>query len=145
MWRGGRLEHFFDTFREKLNIGELDVRTYSPLSLAYIGDSIYDCLVKLYLVGQGNRSVNEFHKMSKNYVKASEQARILKNIEHMLTEEELKIIKRGRNAKSRSVPKNASLSDYQMATGFECLLGYHMINRNYDRIIECVVEGINHD
>jgi len=139
------LEHFFDTFRDKLNIGELDVRTYSPLSLAYIGDSIYDVLVKLYLVGQGNRSVNQFHKLSKNYIKASEQARILKAIEHMLTEEELKIVKRGRNAKSRSVPKNANLNDYQLATGFECLLGYHMINRDYDRIIECVVEGINHD
>lgn len=145
MWRGGRLEHFFDVFREKLNIGDLDVRTYSPLSLAYIGDSIYDCLIKLYLVGQGNRSVNQFHKMSKEYVKASEQARILKSIEHMLSEEELKIIKRGRNAKSQSVPKNATKSDYQMATAFECLLGYHMINRDYDRIIECIVEGIKHD
>lgn len=139
------MEHFFDTFREKLNIGELDVRTYSPLALAYIGDSIYDCLIKLYLVGQGNRSVNKFHKLSKNYVKASEQARILKAIEPMLSEDELKIIKRGRNAKSQSVPKNAKLSDYQMATGFECLLGYLMITRDYDRIIECVVEGISHD
>ena len=139
------MEHFFDSFRKQLNIENVDIRTYSPLALAYIGDSIYDCLVKLYLVGQGNRSVNDFHKLTKKYVKASEQAAILLKIEPMLNDEERRIVKWGRNAKSQTIPKHASKADYQMATSFECLLGYLLLNREYDRLVECIVEGIRHD
>jgi len=139
------VEVFFDEFRKKLNIEEVDIRTYSPLALAYIGDSVYDCMIKLYLVGRGNKSSNLYHKEAKTYVKASEQAKILQSIEGMLSEEEERIVKWGRNAKSQSVPKNASKSDYQMATAFECLLGYLLMTRNYNRLLECVVEGMLHD
>lgn len=139
------MKEFFRVFREQLGIYELDIKTYSPLSLAFVGDSIYDCLVKLYLLGQGNRPANDFHKMTKEYVKASEQARILERITPMLDEEELRIVRWGRNAKSQSVPKNASKADYQQATGFECLLGFFLLTERYDRLIECVVEGIKND
>jgi len=139
------VEHFFDAYRKQLNIEDVDIRSYSPLTLAYVGDAVFDCLIKLYLVGKGNRSVNKFHKLSKEYVKASQQAAILESIEHILTDEEKRIVKWGRNAKSVSIPKNATKKDYQMATAFECLLGYLLVNKEYDRLIECVVEGIKHD
>jgi ribonuclease-3 family protein len=139
------VEQFFDVFRRQMEIESVDIRTYSPLALAFIGDSIYDCMVKLFLVGQGNRSVNELQKQTKQYVKASEQARILLNIEPMLSEEELRIVKWGRNAKSQTIPKNAIKADYQMATSLECLFGYLLLNKDYDRLIECVVEGMKHD
>ncbi len=128
-----------------MNMKDVDIRTYSPLTLAYVGDSVYDCLVKFYLVSKGNRSVNEFHALTKDFVRASEQALILSRIEPMLTPEEKRIVKWGRNAKSQSVPKNASKKDYQMATGFECLLGYLLMTGEYDRMQECIVEGIKHD
>lgn len=139
------MEKFFDEFRKQMHMEEVDIRTYSPLSLAYVGDSIYDFLVKFYLVSQGNRSVNDFHRLTKEYVKASEQAAILDRILPILSDEELRIVKWGRNAKSQSVPKNATKNDYQMATGFECLLGYLLLDRQYERLVECVTEGIKHD
>ncbi len=128
-----------------MHMEEVDVRTYSPLSLAYVGDSVYDFLVKFYLVSKGNRSVNQFHRETKSYVKASEQAAILDRITPILNDEELRIVKWGRNAKSQSVPKNATKKDYQMATAFECLLGYLLLDRQYERLVECVTEGIKHD
>jgi len=136
------MEGFFEEFRVRMKLDDVDVRQYSPLSLAYIGDSIYDVMVKFYLVSLGNRSVNQFHKLSKGYVKASEQAAILERIRPILSEEELKIVKRGRNAKSQTMPKNATRKDYQMATAFECLLGYLLLNKEYQRLMECVVTGI---
>lgn len=136
------MNHFFDEFREQLNIEEVDPKTYSPLSMAFLGDAIYASLVKLAIVCSGNKPVNEYHKITKEYVKASEQAIILDNISSLLTEDEIRIVKWGRNAKSQSVPKHASLSDYQKATGLECLLGYLLLTKKYDRLIECVVKGI---
>ncbi len=137
------IEDFLGQFGE--GIESVDVKQYSPLTLAYLGDSIYDFLIKFYIVQQGNRSVNELHALTKKYVKASEQARILANIMPILSDEEQRIVKWGRNAKSQSVPKNAKRSDYQMATAFECLLGYFVMTKNYQRLLECVVKGINHE
>lgn len=136
---------FFDEFRKKLDIEEVDVKTYSPLSLAFIGDAIYAALVKLFIVAEGNKQVNEYHSLTKGYVQASAQAEILDRITPMLSEDELRIVKWGRNAKSQSVPKNASRSDYQKATGFECLLGYLLLTKQYERLLECIIEGIRHD
>lgn len=138
------LEQLFKTFSANLDIKEIDIKTYSPLSLAYVGDSVYDFFVKYFLVLQGNRSVNEFHTRSKRFVKASEQAAILEKLSILLTEEELRIVKWGRNAKSVSVPKNADRNDYQKATSFECLLGYLLLNKEYDRLMYLLVEGIKH-
>lgn len=139
------MNRFFDEFRKQLDIENVDPKTYSPLSMAFLGDAIYASLVKLAIVCDGNKPVNEYHKLTKDYVKASEQAAILEVITPMLTEDELRIVKWGRNAKSQSVPKNALRSDYQKATGLECLLGYLLITKKYERLIECIVEGIKHD
>ncbi len=139
------MEKFFDEFRKKMHMEKVDIRRYSPLSLAYVGDSVYDFLVKFYLVSKGNRSVNQFHRETKSFVKASEQAAILERITPILNDEELRIVKWGRNAKSLSVPKHATKKDYQMATAFECLLGYLLMDQQYERLLECVTEGIKHD
>ncbi len=141
------MERFIEAFLEKMgeDTGNVDVRKYSPLTLAYLGDSIYDFMIKCYIVHQGNRTVNDLHAMTKKYVKASEQAKALEIVLPILTEEEQRIVKWGRNAKSQSIPKNAKPSDYQMATGYECLLGYLVVTKNYQRLQECVVKGICHE
>jgi ribonuclease III family protein len=95
------LEQLFEAFLAQLNMKEIDIKTYSPLSLAYVGDSVYDFFVKYYLVLQGNRSTNEFHTHSKKFVKASEQAAILDRLSPSLTEDEQRIVKWGRKCKKR--------------------------------------------
>lgn len=115
---------------------KLDARMMSPLQLAYLGDAVYELLVRTYLIEKRNVSVNKLHKEAVKYVKAEAQANILFSLEDELTEEEWTIVKRGRNAKSGSVPKNANLSDYKYATGFEALIGYLYIIGEIDRIFE---------
>jgi len=116
---------------------------YSPLVLAYIGDAIYEVYVRTMILSKGNTSVNNMHKEAKKYVKASEQARIYHSIENILTEGEMNVFKRGRNAKSFTVPKNAILSDYKHATGLEALVGYLYIDGQLDRLMELLDKGIN--
>lgn len=113
-----------------------NVKMLSPLQLAYIGDAVYDLMVRTYLIGINNLSVNELHKESVKYVKAKAQADIIHYIEDKLTEEEWNIVKRGRNAKSGSTPKNANLQDYKYATGFETLIGYLYLTGQNKRIME---------
>ncbi|WP_262429495.1 Mini-ribonuclease 3 [Paratissierella segnis] len=95
----------------------------SPLQLAYIGDAVYELLVRTYLLNIG-LNVNELHKSATKYVKSKAQADITHSIEEILTDEEKSYIKRGRNAKIHSSPKNADILEYKYATGFECLFGY---------------------
>jgi len=138
------LEQLFTDFFEKLAIKDVDVKSYSPLSLAFIGDSVYDFYVKFYLVLEGNKPVNGYHTQSKRFVKASEQAMILDKLTPHLTEEEQRIIKWGRNAKSMSLPKHSSRDEYQKATSFECLLGYLLVSKEYERLMYIIIEGIKY-
>lgn len=108
----------------------------SPLQLAYIGDSVYEVLIRNYLLENNNCNVNELHKKAIRYVKANSQKEIILMIKEKLSEKEWTIVKRGRNSKSNSVPKNADITDYRYATGFEALIGYLFITGNYDRIRE---------
>nr|WP_288054122.1 ribonuclease III domain-containing protein [Caloranaerobacter azorensis] len=112
------------------------VKMLSPLQLAYIGDAIYELLIRTYLLSKKNISVNELHKEAVKYVKAKAQADIVHNLQDKLTEEEWSIIKRGRNAKSGSAPKNAELIDYKYATGFETLMGFLYLIGDNERIYE---------
>lgn len=112
------------------------VKMLSPLQLAYIGDAIYELLIRTYLLSRKNISVNELHKEAVKYVKAKAQANIVHNLQEKLTDEEWSVIKRGRNAKSGSAPKNADLIDYKYATGFEALMGYLYLMGNDERIHE---------
>ncbi len=108
-------------------ISELGIENpqlYAPLTLAIIGDSVYDLYVRTRLSEGGSLPTNTIHKAATSYVKAAAQAKSVYAIMDALCEDELAVFKRGRNAHSATVPKNARVSDYRAATGFEALLGY---------------------
>ena len=108
----------------------------SPLTLAFIGDTVFDLLVREDLICKANRPANDLHNLAVQKVKASAQAGFIEKIMPYLTEAELAVYKRGRNAKSGHLPKNASQSDYHMATGFEALIGYLYLSDKIERIKE---------
>ncbi|EOD00078.1 Mini-ribonuclease 3 [Caldisalinibacter kiritimatiensis] len=125
--------------RLKAMIQEKDIRAVkmmSPLHLAYIGDAVYEVLVRTYLVNNKETSVNQLHREAVKYVKAESQADIVHYLEEYLNEEEWSIVKRGRNAKSGSVPKNANLIDYKYATGFEALIGFLYLTGRYEKLLD---------
>lgn len=128
--------------QEIFQMKEVDIREYSPLTLAYIGDSIYDLIIKSLVVNAGNQSVNALHKMTSTYVQAAAQSKMMRVMQEHLTEEEHAVYKRGRNAKSVSPAKNQSITDYRRATGFEALLGYLYLKKDYKRILELVKMGL---
>lgn len=106
----------------------------NPLVLAYIGDAVYEVHVRQYLVSLRNHRPQYLHNQAVKFVSAKAQAQFLKNWLPLLTEEELDIVKRGRNAKSGSVPKNADILDYRHSTAFECLIGYLYYRKRFDRL-----------
>ncbi|MGL4607309.1 MAG: Mini-ribonuclease 3 [Eubacteriaceae bacterium] len=114
----------------------------NPLTLAYIGDSIFSNTVRHYLIGLGHQNVNFLTKKSISYVKADAQALIIHQLMEELSEEETRIVKRGRNTTSH-VPKNAKVSDYRYATGFEALLGFLSLCGEDQRLEELMIKGIN--
>ena len=113
-----------EAIAKALKLEAVDPRTYSPLVLAYIGDAVYELLIRTKVINHGSMQVNKMHKKSASLVKAETQANIIKAIQEDLTEEELAVYKRGRNAKSATTAKHATMIDYRMATGFEALVGY---------------------
>lgn len=120
------------------NLPDTDIKTYSGLTLAYIGDAIYDLVIRTYVVEHGNAPVNKLHKQVVKLVQASAQARLYHIIEDMLTEEEEAIYKRGRNAKSFTSAKNADIVEYRTATGLEALLGYLYLTDQTARLLELI-------
>ena len=134
----------FDSYmQEVFQMKEVDVHSYSPLTLAYIGDSIYDLIIKSLVINQGNRQVNKLHKETSMYVQASTQSLMMRAMQEELTEEEHAVYKRGRNAKSVSPAKNQSITDYRRATGFEALLGYLYLKKEWKRMLDLVKIGLD--
>lgn len=123
-------------------LSEMDIRMMNPLKLAYLGDAIYEAYVRLYIVSQYTLSPNEMAKKAISYVKASAQSNLIKGIKPLLSDDEWTLVKRGRNQKSATVPKNALLSDYKYATGFEALIGYLYLKGDKDRVYEIIHKGI---
>ena len=109
---------------------------YSPLTLAFVGDGVYDLLVRSYLVRQANRPVGELNKIKVGMVNCTSQAEFAKRLMPDLTEKEVAVYKRGRNAAPKSTAKNGSIADYHSATGLEALFGYLYLNGEKDRIDE---------
>jgi len=133
----------FDTYMQELfQMKEVDIKEYSPLTLAYIGDSIYDLIIKSLVVYEGNRQVQKLHKETSMRVQASAQSKMMRAIQEHLTEEEHAVFKRGRNAKSVSPAKNQSITDYRRATGFEALMGYLYLKKEWKRMLELVKIGL---
>ena len=115
---------------------------YSPLVLAYMGDAVYELVIRSHVVKEANMQVNKMHKKTTQLVKAQTQARMIMALEAELTPEEHAVYKRGRNAKSVTMAKNATMKDYRMATGFEALMGYLYLNGELQRMIELIERGL---
>jgi len=122
-----------------------DLRTYSPLTLAYLGDAVYELVVRTALVEKGNCPVNRLNKMASNLVKASAQSQMAARIESELTEEEAAVYRRGRNAHSPTMAKHASMGDYRRATGVEALVGYLYLKGDMARVLELMEKGLKGD
>lgn len=133
---------FLSYLDAQMGLDEVDLREYSPLVLAYIGDDIYDLVIRTILVKRQNCPVQKLHRRASALVKAQKQAEMIEKLMPQLTEEEVRIYKRGRNAKSYSKAKNASTLDYRKATGFEALMGYLYLKKDMRRIVDLVREGL---
>ena len=120
--------------KKEFQCKEVDVRAYSPLTLAYIGDAVYEMVIRTIIVERANKAANELHKKSVKYVQAGTQAAMIMALQDILTEDELAVFKRGRNAKSNTSAKNASITDYRKATGFEALIGFLYLMDDMDRV-----------
>ncbi len=129
-------------FNEQFGIEQKDIRTYSPLTLAYIGDAVFDIVIRSILVNKGNTPVNKLHQRASQVVKAQTQAAMVMALMDQLTDAEADWYRRGRNSKPHTKAKNASTMDYLEATGFEAVLGYLYLTGDMDRICELVSRGI---
>jgi len=134
----------FDSYMHEIfQMEEVDIKQYSPLTLAYIGDCIYDLVIKSLVVNQGNKQVNKLHKETSELVQAKTQSLMMRAMQEHLSEEEHAVYKRGRNAKSISPAKNQSITDYRRATGFEALLGYLYLKKEWKRLLDLVKIGLD--
>ena len=131
--------------KELFHLEDQDLRSYSPLTLAYIGDGVYELIIRTILVKKGNCPVNRLHKKASSLVKAGPQSAIMEVIEEKLTPEELSVYRRGRNAHSPTMAKHATMADYRRATGFEALMGYLYLKEDYTRMLTLVRMGIGED
>ena len=131
--------------KELFHLEDQDLRSYSPLTLAYIGDGVYELIIRTILVKKGNCPVNRLHKKASSLVKAGAQSAIMEVIEEELTPEELSVYRRGRNAHSPTMAKHVTMADYRRATGFEALMGYLYLKEDYTRMLTLVRMGIGED
>lgn len=131
-----------EAIQSRFSVGSRDIRTYSPLTLAYLGDAVYDMIIRTVVVGRGNRPANDLHRIAVGYVSASAQSRIVQALRDSFTEEEESVYRRGKNSKPHTMAKNASIGEYLRATGFEAVLGYLYLKGDMDRVLYLVERGI---
>ena len=122
---------------------EVDIKTYSPLTFAYIGDDVFDLVIRTIVVNKGNTSPNKLHNTVISYVSAKAQAKMYDAINPLLNDEEQDVLRRGRNSKPHTKAKNASSADYMKATALETLIGYLYLRDDMERIFELIKIGIN--
>ncbi|MCH5188631.1 MAG: ribonuclease III [Oscillospiraceae bacterium] len=115
---------------------KIDPREYNPLALAYIGDTVFDLFVRTKLLEGGNRRVTDLHKRAVKLVNASAQAEIVHIMEGELSEDELGILKWGRNAKVNNHPNRSTIGEYHLATGLETLIGFLYLEGKEERLCE---------
>ncbi len=136
------METSLSRIKEFFELPGADIRSYSPLTLAYIGDGIYELVIRTILVEQGNCQPQKLHKRASALVKAQTQSAMMETLTPLLTDEELAVYRRGRNAKSYTMAKNATMGDYRRATGFEALMGYLYLTQQEPRMLELIKEGL---
>ena len=130
------------TVNEIFNSKEVRPNEYSPLALAFIGDSVFDLVIKSVIVEKANCQVNKLQNKTSKIVRATTQALIVDALKDVLTEEEANIYRRGRNAKPYTKAKNASYSEYCKATGLEALVGYLYLKGDTERLVSLIKLGI---
>ncbi|MDO4965985.1 MAG: ribonuclease III domain-containing protein [Lachnospiraceae bacterium] len=138
------MEQIITEINNQFSLEKVNPNSYSPLNLAYIGDSVFDVVVKTVMVEKGNCPVNKLHKRTSEIVKATSQAIMVDFLKDKLTEEEANILRRGRNAKPYTKAKNASFSEYCKATGLEALVGYLYLKGDTARLVELIKMSMEH-
>lgn len=133
---------FLEEIRKEFLLESRDVRTYSPLTLAFVGDCVFDIIIRTVIVERANQPPNQLHQKKSKIVKASTQAALAEILWEKLSEEEQSVYRRGRNAKSGTSAKNASIGDYRKATGLEALLGFWYLTDQIQRMLYLVREGM---
>ncbi|MFQ9515654.1 MAG: Mini-ribonuclease 3 [Eubacterium sp.] len=133
----------FHIIKESMELKDIDIVNYSPLTLAYIGDGIYEIVIRTVIVDEANCQVNKIHKAASELVKAQTQAELAFLLMDRFTQEEQVIYKRGRNAKAVTRAKHASMSDYRTATGFEALIGWLYLTGQSERMLSLIKQGLN--
>lgn len=127
----------------KIDRPEEEINLLSPLTWAYVGDSVFELYIRTHLVNKTNLKPHKLHIEAINYVKAKAQAEFLKKIEEILTDEEKEIVRRGRNAQNHHLPKNSNVQEYMHATAFEALIGFLYLTKKYKRLEEILKLVIN--
>lgn len=130
------VEEIFEKISQELPVKPGDINSYSPLALAYVGDAVYELYIRTLLLSRGNAPVHKLHRQSVAFVKAKAQSDIVHKLMERLDPVEQDVVRRGRNAKSGTIPKNADVADYKYATGFETLLGYLYLKQDFARLLE---------
>ncbi len=130
-------------FLEQFQLEEADIRRYSPLTLAYIGDAVYEMIVRSVLVMRGDRPVQEFHRQASQLSRAGRQAQMADAVLPILTQEEADILRRGRNAHPNTRAKHATMAEYRKATGLEALMGYLYLRHQWNRLTDLIKLGMS--
>ncbi|HEY9574094.1 MAG TPA: ribonuclease III domain-containing protein [Lachnospiraceae bacterium] len=136
------MEENLDYLDQLFSLEMPDIRSYSSLTLAYIGDAIYELVIRTILVKRGNKQVNKLHKEAAGLVKAKAQSAMVIGLLPLLSPKEVGVYKRGRNAKSFTKAKNASVMEYRHATGFEALMGYLYLTGQSKRMMDLIYQGM---
>ena len=124
--------------KRDFGLGEVDLKTLSPLTLAFVGDCIYDLILRTVIVERHNASPNQLHREKSRLARASAQAEMAEVLQEHLTQEELAVYRRGRNAKSHTTAKNASVLDYRKATELEALYGWLYLSGQEERLLQLI-------
>lgn len=132
-----------EQIKKEFELKEIDLATYSPLTLAFVGDCIFDLIIRTVVVERHNASPNRLHKEKSRLVKAQTQAEMAFVLQEELTPAEAAVYRRGRNAKSYTTAKNATIAEYRKATGLEALYGYLYLSGQMDRLMELIKISLN--
>ena len=137
------MDESLNYLKQKFDLENLDPDRLSPLMLAYVGDAIYEAVVRTILMKTGGMSTKNVNKKAISLVSAKAQSAMIEVLEPELTEKEATVLKRGRNAHSATMAKNASVADYRRATGFEALMGYLYLNGDFKRMVDLIYIAMN--
>lgn len=133
---------FTESLDQTFRLSDKDWKMYSPLTLAYIGDAAYELVIRSIVVKTANCQPQKLHQKVTSRVSAKAQAKMIEELQPLLTEQEAAIYKRGRNSKPYTKAKNASMTEYLEATGFEAVMGYLYLTGDFDRMNELIVKGL---